>query len=213
MNCTSKWNYCVEGIASYQVLEEASTKISNRYKVLYNSIIGEVNCECLLFESRGILCYHSLTILSNERVDKVDQRYILECWGKNVKRNHTNISSSYDEPVLGERTQRYNGALSRCFKACQVGSKSEGRTTIVHSDLDRIFSELQEYEEEEKKQAKEKGKTTISHEDCSLNEINDFQSPQHVRSRGRPRKRLGSNLEKKIANETKRKQRNTTDLH
>ncbi|MED6166708.1 hypothetical protein PIB30_112023, partial [Stylosanthes scabra] len=132
MNCTSKWNYCVEGIASYQVLEEVSTKISNRYKVLYNSITREVNSECLLFESRGILCCHSLTVLSIERVDKVDQRYVLERWSKKVKRNYTNISSSYDEPVLDETTQRYNGALSRCFKACQVGSKSEGRTAIVH---------------------------------------------------------------------------------
>ncbi|MED6114751.1 hypothetical protein PIB30_083521 [Stylosanthes scabra] len=130
-----------------------------------------------------------------------------------MKRNYTNISSSYEKPVLDERTQRYNETLSRSFEACQVGSKSKGRTEIVHCGLDRIFSELQEYEEEEKKQAKERGKTTISHEGCSPNEINDLQSPQRVRSRGRPRKRSGSNLEKKIANQTKRKQRNTTDLH
>ncbi|MED6142019.1 hypothetical protein PIB30_109302, partial [Stylosanthes scabra] len=143
----------------------------------------------------------------------VDQRYVLERWSKKVKRNHTNISSSYDEPVLDETTQRYNGALSRCFEACQVGSKSEGRTVIVHRGLDRIFSELQQYEEEEKEQVKERGTTTISHKDFSPNEINNLQSPQHVRSRGRPRKRLGSNLEKKIANQTKRKQTNITDLH
>ncbi|MED6115480.1 hypothetical protein PIB30_091007 [Stylosanthes scabra] len=88
-----------------------------------------------------------LTVLSDERVDKVDPRYVLERWSKNVRRNHTNISSSYDEPVLDERTQRYNGALSRYFEACQVGSKSEGRTAIVHRGLDKIFSELQEYHE------------------------------------------------------------------
>ncbi|MED6199035.1 hypothetical protein PIB30_072174 [Stylosanthes scabra] len=91
--------------------------------------------------------YHSQeffdpALLSNQRVDKVDQRYVLQCWSKNVKRNHTSISSSYDEPVLDERTQRYNGALYRCFEACQVGSKSKGRTAIVHRGLDRIFSEL-----------------------------------------------------------------------
>ncbi|MED6189711.1 hypothetical protein PIB30_098666, partial [Stylosanthes scabra] len=155
------------------------------------------------------MVYNSLIVLSDERADKVDPRYVLERWSKNVRRNHTNIGSSYDEPVLDERTQRYHGALSRCFEACQVGSKSEGRTMIVHRGLDRIFSELQEYDEEEKEKAKEKGKTTISHEDCTLNEINDLQSPQHVRSKGRPRKRLGSNLEKKIANEINKKNRRT----
>ncbi|MED6125379.1 hypothetical protein PIB30_068030 [Stylosanthes scabra] len=142
-------------------------------------------------------------VLSDERVDKVDSRYVLERWSKNVKRNHTNIRSSYDEPVLDETTQRYNGALSRCFEACQVGAASNGRIAIVHRGLDRIFNELEQYEEEEKEQAKEKGKTTLSHEDCTVSDMNDLQSPQHVRSRGRPRKRLGSNLEKKIAKRNK----------
>ncbi|MED6133643.1 hypothetical protein PIB30_030038 [Stylosanthes scabra] len=134
-------------------------------------------------------------VLSDERVDKVDPRYVLERWRKNVNRNHTNIRSSYDEPILDETTQRYNGALSRCFEACQVGSTSNGRIAIVHRGLDRIFSELDEYKEEEKEQANEKGRTTISHEDCTESDINDLQRPQHMRSRGRPRKRLGSNLE------------------
>ncbi|MED6202491.1 hypothetical protein PIB30_106160 [Stylosanthes scabra] len=61
-------------------------------------------------------------------------------------------------------TQRYNGALSRCFEACQVGATSNGRIAIVHRGLDRIFNELDQYEEEEKEQAKMKGRTTMSHE-------------------------------------------------
>ncbi|MED6164119.1 hypothetical protein PIB30_086646 [Stylosanthes scabra] len=142
-------------------------------------------------------------VLSDERVDKVDSRYVLERWSKNIKRNHTNIRSSYDEPVLDETMQRYNGALFRCFEACQVGSASNGRIGIVHRGLDRIFSELEQYKEEEKEQAKEKGRTIMSHEECTVSDMNDLQSPQHVRSRSSPRKRLGSNLEKKIAKRNK----------
>ncbi|MED6218709.1 hypothetical protein PIB30_029032, partial [Stylosanthes scabra] len=81
-------------------------------------------------------------VLSDERVDKVDLRYVLERWSKNVKRNHTNIRSSYDESVLDETTQRYNGELSRCFEACQVGAASNGRIAIVHRGPDRIFNQL-----------------------------------------------------------------------
>ncbi|MED6155765.1 hypothetical protein PIB30_008001 [Stylosanthes scabra] len=142
-------------------------------------------------------------VLSDERVDKVDSRYVLERWSNNVKRNHTNIRSSYDEPVLDETMQRYNGGQSRCFEACQVGLASNGRIAIVHRGLDRIFNELKQYKEEEKEQDKEKGRTTMSHEECTVSDMNDVQSPQHVRSRGRPRKRLGSNLEKKIAKRNK----------
>ncbi|MED6158180.1 hypothetical protein PIB30_030350, partial [Stylosanthes scabra] len=87
--------------------------------------------------------------------------------------------SSYDEPILDERTQRYDGALSRCFDACQEGSASKGLTTILHRGLDKIFKDFEEYKENEKEKEKEKGKTIISHEDCSISDINELQSPEH----------------------------------
>ncbi|MED6154380.1 hypothetical protein PIB30_111857, partial [Stylosanthes scabra] len=37
----------------------------------------------------------------------------------------------------------------------------------------------------------------IIYEDGSLSQRNDLQSPTHVRSRGRPKKRLGANTDKK----------------
>ncbi|MED6175849.1 hypothetical protein PIB30_082171 [Stylosanthes scabra] len=151
-----------------------------------------------------------IPMLGRERVENVDSRYVLERWSKKVKRKHTNIMSSYDEPVLDERTQRYDDALSCCFDACQEGSVSKELTTILHCGLDKIFKDFQEYKENEKDKANEKGKTIISHEDCSISDINELQSPEHVRSRGRPRKRLGSNLEKRIANEINKKNRNRT---
>ncbi|RYR63936.1 hypothetical protein Ahy_A03g010105 [Arachis hypogaea] len=43
---------------------------------------------------KGILCRHSLSILSFERVDNVAPKYILERWSKNIKRRHTHIKSS-----------------------------------------------------------------------------------------------------------------------
>ncbi|RYR50925.1 hypothetical protein Ahy_A06g025956 [Arachis hypogaea] len=51
-----------------------------KFVVTYDGISGEVKCRCLLFESRGILCRRSLSVLSFERVNKVAPRYILERW-------------------------------------------------------------------------------------------------------------------------------------
>ncbi|RYR02825.1 hypothetical protein Ahy_B06g081660 isoform B [Arachis hypogaea] len=49
-----------------------------------------------------------------------------------------------------------------------------------------------------------KGKSLLSHEEATLS---DLQSPPHVRIRGWPKNRLGSNLEKKISNATKKKKK------
>ncbi|RYR13795.1 hypothetical protein Ahy_B04g070599 isoform J [Arachis hypogaea] len=59
-------------------------KVQAQFKVA-----AQVKCQCLLFESRGILCRHALSVLSFERVNKVSSRYILKRWSKNVKRRHT----------------------------------------------------------------------------------------------------------------------------
>ncbi|RYR01253.1 hypothetical protein Ahy_B06g080124 isoform B [Arachis hypogaea] len=58
--------------------EQVSNSTFNKFVVTYDTIPSQVKCQCLLFESRGILCRHSLSVLSFERVDKVSPRYILE---------------------------------------------------------------------------------------------------------------------------------------
>ncbi|RYR45370.1 hypothetical protein Ahy_A07g031211 isoform B [Arachis hypogaea] len=44
-------------------------------------------------DEMGVLCCHSLSVLSFERVDNVAPKYILERWSKNIKRRHTHIKS------------------------------------------------------------------------------------------------------------------------
>ncbi|MED6164657.1 hypothetical protein PIB30_092311 [Stylosanthes scabra] len=133
---------------------------------MYDATTLEVNCKCLLFESGGIVCRHSLMVLGYEEVDRILPSYILDRWSKNgiVKRRHTSIKSSYDAPVLQPTTKRYN---------------------------DKLDAEMKEFK------AKLEENPSIIYEDGSLSETNDLQSPTHVRSRGRPKKRLGSNTDKK----------------
>ncbi|XP_020978001.1 uncharacterized protein LOC110271424 [Arachis ipaensis] len=50
-----------------------------------------------------------------------------------------------------------------------------------------------------------KGTSSLSHEDANLESVNELQSPPRIRTRGRPKNRLGSKLEKQIANATKKK--------
>ncbi|MED6163341.1 hypothetical protein PIB30_078922 [Stylosanthes scabra] len=73
---------------------------------------------------------------------------------------------------------------------------------ILHRVYDKAYVEMQKFKAKEKE-----GKTIITHEEGSLNEINELQSPARVRSRRRPKKKLGSNLEKQIASAFNKKKR------
>ncbi|RYR49208.1 hypothetical protein Ahy_A07g035540 [Arachis hypogaea] len=82
--------------------------------------------------SRGILCGHSLSVLSFERVDKVALKYILECWSKNIKKRYTHIKSSQDEPLLEPRSKRFDDLVFQSHNICEFASESEEMTRILH---------------------------------------------------------------------------------
>ncbi|QHO17027.1 Transposon protein [Arachis hypogaea] len=77
--------------------------------------------------------------------------------------------------------------------------ESEELTVILHRAYDNVMVEMEELK------AKRKGTCSLSHKDANLKSINELQSPLRVRTRGRPKNRLGSKLDKQIANALKKK--------
>ncbi|RYR29644.1 hypothetical protein Ahy_B01g054092 [Arachis hypogaea] len=198
-NCITRLKNSALGYSVYEVGEQVSSSIFNKFVVTYDSVAAEVKCQCLLFESRGILCRHALSVLSFEEVSQVSPRYILERWSKKVKRRHTHIKSSHDEPLMEPRSKRFDQLVFRSQNICEFASESEELTAILHRAYDNVMAEM------ESLKAKRKGTSSLSHEDANLEYVNELQSPPRIRTRGRPKNRLGSKLDKQIANATKKK--------
>ncbi|RYQ90749.1 hypothetical protein Ahy_B09g096755 isoform C [Arachis hypogaea] len=188
----NKW---LSGFTTYEVVEQVSNSTFNKFLVTYDAVSREVKCQCLLFESKGILCRHSLSVLSFEQVDNVAPKYIPERWSKNIKKRHTHIKSSQDEPLLELRSKRFDDLMFRSHNICEFASEFEELTGILHRVFDNVMVEMQEYQERSKE------KCLLSHEEVTLSDVNNFQSPPCVKIRGRSKNRLGSNLEKKISND------------
>ncbi|RYR79082.1 hypothetical protein Ahy_A01g003946 [Arachis hypogaea] len=198
-NCITRLKNSALGYSIYEVGEQVSSSIFNKFAVTYDSVAAEVKCQCLLFESRGILCRHALSVLSFEQVSQVSPRYILERWSKKVKRRHTHIKSSHDEPLMEPRSKRFDQLVFRSQNICEFASESEELTAILHRAYDNVMAEM------EALKVKRKGTSSLSHEDAKLESVNELQSPPRIRTRGRPKNRLGLKLEKQIANATKKK--------
>ncbi|RYR54195.1 hypothetical protein Ahy_A06g029462 [Arachis hypogaea] len=198
-NCITRLKNSALGYSIYEVREQVSSSIFNKFAVTYDSVAAEVKFQCLLFESRGILCRHALSVLSFEQVSQVSPRYILERWSKKVKRRHTHIKSSHDEPLMEPSSKRFDQLVFRSQNICEFASESEELTAILHRAYDNVMAEM------ESLKAKRKGTSSLSHEDAKLESVNELQSLPRIRTRGRPKNRLGSKLEKQIANATKKK--------
>ncbi|RYR07910.1 hypothetical protein Ahy_B05g075408 [Arachis hypogaea] len=143
VNCITRLTNFALGYSIYEVGEQVSSSIFNKFVVTYDSVAAEVKCQCLLFESRGILCHHALSVLSFERVSQVSSRYILERWSKKIKRRHTHIKSSHDEPLLEPRSKRFDELIFRSQNICEFASESEEPTAILHRAYDNIMVEME----------------------------------------------------------------------
>ncbi|RYR20332.1 hypothetical protein Ahy_B03g065439 [Arachis hypogaea] len=164
----------VQGSSStIQKKGELHHKTNAFYSRFYDIRSCRAECQCLLFKSRGILCHHSLNVLSFERIDKVTPKYILEHWSKNIKRRHTYIKSSQDEPLLEPRSKRFDDLVFRSHSICEFVSKSEELTGILYRAFDNVMVEMQDYQTKSK--------------DAMLSEANDLQSPHVLEQEAIPR--------------------------
>ncbi|RYR02165.1 hypothetical protein Ahy_B06g080991 isoform A [Arachis hypogaea] len=83
--------------------------------------------------------------------------------------------------------------------------ESEELAANLHRVYDKVMVEIEELK------VKRKGTCSLSHEDANLESVNELQSPPRIRTKGRPKNRLGSKLDKQIANASKKKK--TKDLN
>jgi hypothetical protein len=82
MYCDSSLLKSEGGISTYQVIKRVEINESYMKKIFfnvyYNGPACEVNCSYCLFESRGILCKHAISVLTTfEDVELLPEKYFL----------------------------------------------------------------------------------------------------------------------------------------
>ncbi|XP_071728369.1 protein FAR-RED IMPAIRED RESPONSE 1-like [Rutidosis leptorrhynchoides] len=98
MYCGISSSKLEDGYLEYEVIEdiEVDGKIKKKsFSVWFKKADYveecDVKCICRLFEFRGMLCRHALTVLVGNNIYSVPTRYILKRWRKDVKRRHTKV--------------------------------------------------------------------------------------------------------------------------
>ncbi|XP_052170376.1 protein FAR1-RELATED SEQUENCE 5-like [Diospyros lotus] len=66
------------------------------FTVLFQRETTEFVCSCHLYEFRGIVCRHAISILLRNDVTILPERYILRRWMRDVSRRRTRVAVNYD---------------------------------------------------------------------------------------------------------------------
>ncbi|RYR37863.1 hypothetical protein Ahy_A09g042775 [Arachis hypogaea] len=113
-----------------KLYEYVSNSKFNKFAVTYDRISAEIKCQCLLFESRRILCCHSLSALSFEG-------------GTHVSRTAT--TSFYWSQEAKNLMIWYFG-----HNICEFALEFEELTAILHCAYDNAMVEMQRYKAKSK---------------------------------------------------------------
>jgi len=141
MNCLIQ-DVNVDGYrCKYPVLEECmqNERTEDRiFIVFFHRENHDVQCNCMLFELRGILCKHCLVVVAQERLEKVLSKYVFMRWSKNLRRRHTYIKASYTTGKEEAHIERYDTMCKRFCHIAEVACESEETTQNILQQLERM---------------------------------------------------------------------------
>ncbi|XP_016168908.1 protein FAR-RED IMPAIRED RESPONSE 1-like [Arachis ipaensis] len=118
-------------IITYKIIKEIEHNdkmFDSMYEVLFDSSTPNVCCQYHLFESKKILCRHSLFVLGLERVKKLPNKYIHDRWKKTLKCKHNSIKCSYDH--LEPAKKQYYDMCKQFYNIAEVAATSKEFTKI-----------------------------------------------------------------------------------
>ncbi|KAK2643147.1 hypothetical protein Ddye_024910 [Dipteronia dyeriana] len=141
-----------EPIVTYTVKEQVELNEDRRdsmdFEVFYNASEMEVLCSCGLYNFRGYLCRHALSILNQNGLEEIPPQYILPRWRKDIKRtyipDHTCSSIDINNPV-----HRYDHLNKSVIRVVEEGRKSHYCYKVTLQALDEILNKVHLVEKQE----------------------------------------------------------------
>jgi hypothetical protein len=115
-------------IYTYEVSDEVTIDdyIKERnFCVYFNGDETEVKCTCELFECRGILCRHALSVLILKKVKSMSTKYFLDRWRKDLKRAYTLVENNHNAFSCNPDAQRYDCLVRKFNELAILTSTSE----------------------------------------------------------------------------------------
>ncbi|KAM2958012.1 hypothetical protein FF2_024927 [Malus domestica] len=132
-------------VITYLVKEQTESDGNRRetrdYEVLYNQSEMEVLCICGMFNLRGYLCRHALSVLNQNGVEEIPAQYVLSRWRKDIKRSYI-FDHSCSGIDINNPVHRYDHLYKCIVQVVEEGRKSEDRYKLALGALDEILKKL-----------------------------------------------------------------------
>ncbi|XP_062155317.1 protein FAR1-RELATED SEQUENCE 1-like [Alnus glutinosa] len=148
MTCNNSLIKSEGAISTYEVIEfivsVESHMIEKTFLVYLNEDELEVKCTCTLFELRGILYRHSISVLVTKKVRTLPSRYFLDRWRKDIKREYSMNKSSFDAVDDNPNAQMHDKIINNLEELVSLASGSVERCMDVMYNIDKLKEKFRE---------------------------------------------------------------------
>ncbi|GFP92019.1 protein far1-related sequence 6 [Phtheirospermum japonicum] len=103
--------------------------------------VRQVVCSCGLFNFRGYLCRHALSVINQIGLEEIPRQYVLERWRKDVERNYV-FDYRCNGIDVNNPIHRYDDLYGRVVKVSEEGRRSRDRYKFGLESLDEILSKV-----------------------------------------------------------------------
>ncbi|OMO81611.1 hypothetical protein COLO4_23494 [Corchorus olitorius] len=127
---------------SYKVVPPGKPR---HHVVTFDSSDSTISCSCKKFEFLGILCAHSLKVLSFQNFKRVPDRYILKRWTQDAKVGVVNCSytSTRSNDPKVDVASRYKALLRWYSHLAARAAISEQSFEMAMSDVEKTLTEIE----------------------------------------------------------------------
>lgn len=128
-------------VVKEQIEVDGNGRETRDYEVLFNPQDMELLCICGIFNFRGYLCRHALSVLNQNGMEEIPPQYILSRWRKDVKRNYVldNGCSGID---ANNPVHRHDHLYKCIVQVVEEGRKSQDRYKVAVQALEGIMNKL-----------------------------------------------------------------------
>ncbi|KAH9716663.1 protein FAR1-RELATED SEQUENCE [Citrus sinensis] len=142
---------------------------------------GEVNCICLKFQFREILCRYALIVLIRNGVEVLPEMYILARWRRDVWRSYNKVKVSYDGQHL------YDKMCNAFSEVADIAADDESSYKSVLDWINKALKDLPKQIRCASVETTISPTTGISEGSCSSNNIEHvINDSVATRCKGRP---------------------------
>ncbi|KAF9600847.1 hypothetical protein IFM89_013082 [Coptis chinensis] len=132
------------GCKVYNVTEDMFGGTTRRatFSVCFKEGFCDIRCNCLLFEFRGILCKHALTVLLQKQVHTLPEKFFLRRWRKDVKRHHKKIKIIYADWTVNPENERFDKMCKAFYEVADLAAVDEDKINVVICWTKRLLNEI-----------------------------------------------------------------------